>query len=236
MPGMGAARASGRVDRRGAASAVALSCGALMMGAYATLSIAPIGPLVRDDLGISLAAFGLITTAIFGGAAVASTPSGHLTDRIGAVRLLAFAMVAVAVAEAVAALTEAQPEAVEHLVTAAHEVVLAVKTVVDATEAALAQQRADLAVAIRTFTVAEGHTTFGTGAGITVGSDPKAEWVETELKAARLLAALPALRIVGLARAYENAVATRTASAEFFDEGGRLLGPGLTAEEAALAS
>ena len=45
----------------------------------------------------------------------------------------------------VAALTEAQPEAVEHLVTAAHEVVLAVKTVVDATEAALAQQRADLA-------------------------------------------------------------------------------------------
>jgi hypothetical protein len=45
----------------------------------------------------------------------------------------------------VAALTEAQPDAVEHLVTAAHEVVLAVKTVVDATEAALAQQRADLA-------------------------------------------------------------------------------------------
>jgi len=45
----------------------------------------------------------------------------------------------------VAALTEAQPEAVEHLVTAAHEVVLAVKSVVDATEAALAQQRAELA-------------------------------------------------------------------------------------------
>lgn len=51
------------------------------------------------------------------------------------------------------------------------------------------RQRADLAVAIRTFTVAGGCTTFGTGAGITVGSDPAAEWVETELKAARLLAA-----------------------------------------------
>ena len=51
------------------------------------------------------------------------------------------------------------------------------------------RQRADLAVAIRTFTVVDGHTTFGTGAGITVGSDPAAEWVETELKAARLLAA-----------------------------------------------
>jgi para-aminobenzoate synthetase component 1 len=51
------------------------------------------------------------------------------------------------------------------------------------------RHRADLAVAIRTFTVAGGRTTFGTGAGITVGSDPGAEWAETELKAARLLAA-----------------------------------------------
>ena len=51
------------------------------------------------------------------------------------------------------------------------------------------RRRADLAVAIRTFTVADGRTTCGTGAGITVGSDPRAEWDETELKAARLLAA-----------------------------------------------
>lgn len=49
------------------------------------------------------------------------------------------------IASLVAALAEAQPEAVEHLVTAAHEVVLAVKTVVDAAEQALAQQRTDLA-------------------------------------------------------------------------------------------
>ena len=49
------------------------------------------------------------------------------------------------IASLVAALAEAQPEAVEHLVTAAHEVVLAVKTVVDAAEQALAQQRSDLA-------------------------------------------------------------------------------------------
>lgn len=51
------------------------------------------------------------------------------------------------------------------------------------------RRRADLAVAIRTFTIVAGRTRFGTGAGITVGSDPRAEWVETELKAARLLAA-----------------------------------------------
>lgn len=40
------------------------------------------------------------------------------------------------------ALQHAQPEATEHLVTAAHELMLAVKCVVDATEAVLAAQRA----------------------------------------------------------------------------------------------
>mgnify|MGYP003340227849 FL=1 len=54
--------------------------------------------------------------------------------------------------------------------------------------------------------------------------------------AQRLIAEMPELRIVGIARAYEHAVANRTEYAEFFDEGGRLLGPGLTAEEAALVS
>lgn len=38
-------------------------------------------------------------------------------------------------------LGDAQPEAAEHLVAAAHEVVLTVKVLVDATEAVLAQQR-----------------------------------------------------------------------------------------------
>ena len=90
---------------RGAVAAVAVSCGALMMGAYANLSIAPIAPLIRADLGISITGIGLITSAIFLGAAVASTPAGHLTDRIGAVRLLALAMVAVAVTELVAAVS-----------------------------------------------------------------------------------------------------------------------------------
>jgi para-aminobenzoate synthetase component 1 len=50
---------------------------------------------------------------------------------------------------------------------------------------------ADLAVGIRTFwqkrhaTGASVH--FGTGAGITWESDPRGEWLETELKAHRLL-------------------------------------------------
>lgn len=48
----------------------------------------------------------------------------------------------------------------------------------------------ELAVGIRTFWIdrADGALRFGTGAGITWGSDPEGEWRETELKAARLLA------------------------------------------------
>lgn len=47
--------------------------------------------------------------------------------------------------------------------------------------------RAELAVGIRTFWWADDVLHFGTGAGITWGSDPQAEWAETELKAARLV-------------------------------------------------
>ena len=45
---------------------------------------------------------------------------------------------------------------------------------------------ADLAVAIRTFWRRGDTVRFGTGAGITWGSNAEAEWAETELKAARL--------------------------------------------------
>lgn len=45
---------------------------------------------------------------------------------------------------------------------------------------------AELAVAIRTFWIRGKRLHFGTGAGITWGSDPYGEWQETELKANRL--------------------------------------------------
>jgi len=55
------------------------------------------------------------------------------------------------------------------------------------------RQQAELAVSIRSFWLdradpAAPLVRFGTGAGITWGSDPEREWAETELKAARLLA------------------------------------------------
>ncbi|HTE73060.1 MAG TPA: chorismate-binding protein [Actinomycetes bacterium] len=50
------------------------------------------------------------------------------------------------------------------------------------------RRTAALAVGIRTFWVSGGLLHFGTGAGITWGSEPAREWDETELKARRLLA------------------------------------------------
>ncbi|MBI4943332.1 MAG: anthranilate synthase component I family protein [Actinobacteria bacterium] len=67
---------------------------------------------------------------------------------------------------------------------------------------------ARLAVGIRSFWWDDGELRFGTGAGITWGSDPRAEWAETELKARRL---------VGLASGVEprdgQVVATAAATA-----------------------
>ena len=47
--------------------------------------------------------------------------------------------------------------------------------------------RAELGVAIRTFWLRDATLHFGTGAGITWGSDPAGEWQETVLKAQRLI-------------------------------------------------
>lgn len=49
------------------------------------------------------------------------------------------------------------------------------------------RRRAALAVGIRTFQISAEEIRFGTGAGITWGSDPRREWLETELKASRLI-------------------------------------------------
>jgi len=61
------------------------------------------------------------------------------------------------------------------------------------------EQALELNVAIRTFQILAGRTHLGVGGGITVDSDPAAEWRETELKAARLLAVAgaPELAVAG---------------------------------------
>ena len=83
--------------------------------------------------------------------------------------------------------------------------------------------RAELAVGIRTFwwtTGAEpgtGTLRFGTGAGITWGSEPVAEWQETELKASRLVA------LASGAVVPENDAEVRTTDATASARSGRLV-------------
>ena len=64
--------------------------------------------------------------------------------------------------------------------------------------------RTELAVAIRTFTISDGRTHLGVGGGIVADSEPDEEWVETELKAARLLtAAFGVGSVVRISRVFE---------------------------------
>ena len=71
------------------------------------------------------------------------------------------------------ALGDAQPEAAEHLVAAAHEVVLTVKVLVDATEAALADQRAAMAARNQTRSESGGLRRFPRPAsGAPTGTSP----------------------------------------------------------------
>jgi para-aminobenzoate synthetase component I len=60
---------------------------------------------------------------------------------------------------------------------------------IDATNRGVTKPRAELAVAIRTFTMAAGRTHLGVGGGIVADSCAHDEWIETELKGARLLQA-----------------------------------------------
>lgn len=85
-------------------------CGlALAAGSYATLGFAPLAPLIRADLSLARWQVGAITAVTFAGAALSSVPSGRLTDRFGAPRMLAAAVAAVACGCALAAVAPVAP-------------------------------------------------------------------------------------------------------------------------------
>ena len=80
----------------GGAWSVALCSLAMAAGAYATLGFAPLAPLIREEFSLTRWQVGAISAIVFGGAAISSVPSGHLTDRFGAPPVLAAAVAAVA--------------------------------------------------------------------------------------------------------------------------------------------
>src|SRR5262245_3946139 len=63
---------------------LALVTGAHTLGAVSVLAIAPLSPLVLEDLGLRRAQIGLFLPAIYLGGVLMSLPAGWITDRLGA--------------------------------------------------------------------------------------------------------------------------------------------------------
>jgi len=53
------------------------------VGTSCYLSIMAMGPVIRDDLGISATEFGFFMSAVFGAQLISAMPSGAITDRLG---------------------------------------------------------------------------------------------------------------------------------------------------------
>ena len=63
---------------------LALVTGAHTLGAVSVLAVAPLSPLILDDLDLSRAQVGLLLPAIYLGGILMSLPAGWITDRLGA--------------------------------------------------------------------------------------------------------------------------------------------------------
>ena len=63
---------------------LALVTGAHTLGAVSVLAIAPLSPLLLDDLGLTRAQVGYFLPAIYLGGVLMSLPAGWITDRLGA--------------------------------------------------------------------------------------------------------------------------------------------------------
>ncbi len=63
---------------------LALLAGAQMAGAFGTIGLPSLAPLLREDLGLSVAQAGSVLSAFYFGRFVVSLPAGWLTDRFGA--------------------------------------------------------------------------------------------------------------------------------------------------------
>lgn len=66
------------------------------VGTSCYLSIMAMGPVIRDDLGISATEFGFFMSAVFGAQLISAMPSGAITDRLGVGWTLFGAMIVMA--------------------------------------------------------------------------------------------------------------------------------------------
>ena len=62
---------------------IAILLGAHAVGTLHSVSVLALAPVIRPDLGLSFAQFGLLMTAYSAGQVTGSVPSGAYVDRVG---------------------------------------------------------------------------------------------------------------------------------------------------------
>src|ERR1700690_3769131 len=90
--------AAGAAGLSAASQRAALICGCIVAFAYSAnyTNHAPLAPALMREFGFNQALAGLLTTGIFATHAGMQIPGGHLVDRLGAKRVLLFALLWVA--------------------------------------------------------------------------------------------------------------------------------------------
>ncbi|MEZ5100042.1 MAG: MFS transporter [Thermoleophilia bacterium] len=94
--------------RPGPLPVVGVSLASLAAGTFSIVGFGALAPELEDDLGLSRAEVGLITSLVFLGAAVTSRKGGALTDRAGPAPVLGISLACFAACIAVAALAPGQ--------------------------------------------------------------------------------------------------------------------------------
>lgn len=92
-------------ERRSAAKVIGLVSGSHFFSHFYSLLLPPLFPLLREELGVSYAALGLILASFSIASGVGQTPVGFLVDRVGARGLLIAGLACQGVAVTLAGLT-----------------------------------------------------------------------------------------------------------------------------------
>jgi MFS family permease len=82
---------------------LALAFGGITVAAFSTFGFASLAPEIRAQFGLSTAAVGAVGAMAYVGSLIATVPAGRVTDRMGATRMLALALVLIATGVSVAA-------------------------------------------------------------------------------------------------------------------------------------
>jgi MFS family permease len=100
---------AGEVRRPGAVAVVGVSLAALAAGTFSIVGLGVLAPELQDDLGLSTAEVGFLTSLVFIGSMLTSRRAGRLTDAKGPALVLGLGLAGAAVALTISALAPSAP-------------------------------------------------------------------------------------------------------------------------------